>query len=283
MPGNQPICPKNKQMLFCILFTLPLFAFIPQFFAARHVDRFPNTLPVQDTIIEDCRDEWKVMYKQVKAKRNALQKGERKNILDSVLQNLDTLESSLQDYGLHQVDSTTGFTNYDINNHIIFFNIVGPYNTVNFVHETTHGRQFQNGGIVFRQINLAGLDTLAGGVGDDINDEIEAYRAQFAYDPSSISVLPNDSLQARSLREITPRWVLGLKEGGRRIYQPNDSFGIARISVTIWSNRSDMMEAYPKDVYWEKQDSATYILGNDPKYLNFPVKFRLKSLRLIQP
>ena len=194
-------------------------------------------------------------------------------MLDAVLQNLDTLANSIQKYGLRHTDSTTGSTNYDIKNDVIFFNI-RAYDTPNFVHETTHGQQFQNGGIVFRRIIRSDSDTLADGVGDDIDDELQAYKAQFAFDPSSVSNLQDTSSKVKSLEDITSRWLLGLKDAkGRVVYKINGKNGLAQAPVNIRSDKRALMNAYPLADNWRLVDS-NYILGNDTNFLNFPAKLR---------
>jgi RHS repeat-associated protein len=158
---------------------------------------------------------------------------DRSASLSGTLVNLANLESSTQVYSLNQTSSEIGGTSYDPTTG----NVVFKYkNTANFVHETTHGGQFENGEI--------GFDKVQGtGVADDLVDETSAYKAQFAYDPSSVSGLSSSSV-ANSFAKITPGWVQQLKTTeGSFLYTP--TMGIGQSPVNMNTPKAGIIAAYP--------------------------------------
>jgi hypothetical protein len=86
------------------------------------------------------------------------------------------------------------------------------------------------------------------GVGDDIDDELEAYRNQFAYDTGSISGI-------HSFAEIDSAWLRGLKDrDGVFLYSPeaNRRYNVIGLkTVTVDSDTAALKEAYPKIPVWE--------------------------------
>lgn len=230
-----------------------------------------------DTVIPlKCIKEWDKFYSEIQKKENRLKDTTYKKILRAVLDNLDNLKNSIQIYTIKHVsaDSGSGGTTYDIAHDVVIFNIQKK-NTANFVHETTHGGQFQKGEIVFRDTPVSGWPAIPGGLGDDFDDEIAAYKAQFAYDPVSVSGLPNSLRSATSLKDIDPPWLIALrdaKDTTKYIYMPNERDGVTERHINIYSGKKDLIEAYPKADFDKMSDD--YVLGNDPHYLNFPAKQR---------
>lgn len=280
MPRILNGCRRGKRALLYALLALPLLAFYPHFFASNHPFAPPEHNP--DTIVTNQK-EWKKFYRRVERKKNQQKDSSRKSELNLVLQNLDNLKNSIQQYGIKHTHTNPGFTDYYILQDVIYFNIERN-NTANFVHETTHGGQYQQGEIVYRRVLKTGKDTIGEGVGDDFNDELNAYKAQYAFDPSSISQLPDYNGRANSLRDMTVEWLLGLSDStdttGRRIYQPNGKEGIAMHPVNIYSNANAIRAAYP---LMEGADSLSpgLMLGNDTNFLNYPTK--LCKCRLTPP
>ncbi|HOU47561.1 MAG TPA: hypothetical protein PLL99_07125, partial [Chitinophagales bacterium] len=84
---------------------------------------------------------------------------------------------------LGRFSNSNGGTTYDASTSKIIFTFGG---TSNFIHETTHGTQFETNDIAFDAQNGS---TLAA----DVFDEIEAYKAQYAYKPKSVSKLESNS------------------------------------------------------------------------------------------
>ena len=111
-------------------------------------------------------------------------------------------ESSTQFYSLSQNSSMDNGLTLNTSTNVININFDG---TANFVHEITHVDQFEN-----HELGFLGTGT----VGQDIYDEVAAYEAQYAYDPSSLSGL-NPRTSANSFSDITKNWVEGIKHPAR--------------------------------------------------------------------
>ncbi len=160
---------------------------------------------------------------------------ERIGSLNGTLTNLGTLESSDQLYSLRSGAGELGGTTYDpVTGAIVF-----SYGTTsNFVHETTHGGQFESGDLAF-DIGT-GVSYL-----QDVNDETASYRAQYAYDPSSVSGLTSTSV-ANNFSQITTGWVQGLTlSDGSRPYGPGGTANTGLVPVNMRSTRDDIIRAYP--------------------------------------
>src|SRR5579872_3094131 len=141
-----------------------------------------------DTIIDQSLRDWNGMERKIAKKEAHLKEGPEKAALLNTLHCLDSLRESIQHYGLRYIDSSPGFMSYDIPNDIVYFN-VQRNDVANFIHETTHGDQFQRGEIVFRDTVTGDKKTVVDGLGDDLDNELEAYRAQYAYDHGSVTGL----------------------------------------------------------------------------------------------
>lgn len=222
----------------------------------------PDGKEIEDGSIK----EWNKLRKNIESKRDKLQsrinnlnaKAEKKgwsseklsnktgNLLERVtslnnsLNTMIILEKSNQVYRLSEVTGI-GYLSHDTNTNIISINFV---TTENFVHEMTHAGQFETGDIAF----------LNGGTAlQDIYDEVAAYKAQFAYNPFSVSALSSTS-PAKSFEEISPTWVQGLKDGnGNAIYAPRGAANTGIFPVNINSTRDDIIQSYP----W----NATHLRG----------------------
>gem|GEM_PF-5628656 len=228
-----------------------------------------------DTVVHGNR-EWRKFYKRIGRHERRLKDSLRKNILKNVLENLDSLQNSIQKYAIRHVSEPPGGTTYDIVHDVIIFNIQRN-NTANFIHETTHGGQYEKGEIVYRNYLARGLPDTCGGVGDDFDDEIAAYRAQFALDPNSVFDLPNKlNKHPRRLKEIDKPWLVNVEDTNHHppvlIYLPNGKDGVTERHINIFSTRRDMIDAYFRADSTQWRDD--YILGNDPRYLNYPAKLR---------
>lgn len=161
--------------------------------------------------------------------------GQRIASLQGTMQNLSLLENSTQGYALASVTDGEGETGYDKQTGEVVFHVA---NTANFVHETTHGGQFESGDIAF---NSATGRTVLG----DVNDEIAAYKAEYAYSPGDISGLTSSSV-ANSFQTITPQWVQELtKSDGTKPYAPGGRANTGISSVNIHSTRDQLIAAYP--------------------------------------
>lgn len=148
---------------------------------------------------------------------------ERVNSLNNSVNNLTTLENSSQTYSLSKVtNSNIGGVTFDKNSGNINIGFDGT--TLNFVHETTHGGQFESGDIAF-DIN-SGLS-----LAQDLYDEVDVYKAQYSYDPSTTG--------GKNLSTINAAWV---KTISPPLY---DRHGINPVSIN--STTQDLLRAYPND------------------------------------
>jgi hypothetical protein len=169
---------------------------------------------------------------------------ERIRRLNMVLSIIDSLKSdSPYYYNIRRVPAVegAGATVYDPCSREITFGIQDSSdNTYSFVHEITHGLQFMQGEMVFDRGTGAG-------VGDDIGDELEAYKNQFAYDIGSIPGI-------HSFAEIDSSWLRSLRDReGAFLYSPdiNGRYNVIGLkTVTIDSDTSALKEAYPNIPAW---------------------------------
>ncbi|WP_345207043.1 RHS repeat-associated core domain-containing protein, partial [Chryseobacterium ginsengisoli] len=172
--------------------------------------------------------------------------------LTTTLNNMNTLEASTQVYSLSSISSSgIGGTTYDPSTG----NIVFAYGTdANFVHEMTHGAQFESGDI--------GFDGTTGDVvAQDIGDEVSAYKAQYFYDPSSVSGLPSTSgTTVNSANDITTGWVQGL-DGGT-LYNPGGRTNTAIAPLNVNSTKTDLINAYPHNAATLNTLPSTFTLKN---------------------
>lgn len=234
------------------------------------------TSPVNpDTVVRGNR-EWRRFYKRIARHERRVQDSTSKHILKNVLDNLDSLQNSIQKYAIRHVRMPPGETTYDIVHDVIIFNIKRN-NTENFIHETTHGGQYEKGEIVYRNYRARGLPDTCGGVGDDFDDEIAAYRAQFAFNPNSVFDLPNKlDRHPRHLMEIDKPWLVNVEDTNQHppvmLYVPNGRDGVTERHVNIFSTRIDMINAYFRVDSTRWPDN--YLLGNDTTFMNYPAKLR---------
>jgi hypothetical protein len=155
---------------------------------------------------------------------------------------------------------SAGATVYDPKTRYIVFGIQdAANNTYSFVHEVTHGLQFAQGQLVFNK--SSGLS-----VGDDIGDELEAYRNQFAYDTTSVSGI-------HAFAEMDSAWLRSLKDRDSvPIYSPKiagryNTIGLT--TVTVDSDTAALKAAYPEITSWGDfllplKDAIHYIFRETP-------------------
>ncbi|MFA6878805.1 MAG: RHS repeat-associated core domain-containing protein, partial [Bacteroidales bacterium] len=186
-------------------------------------------------------------------------KSERISSLNNSLDVMESLENSSQGYSLsHAGAGENGGVSLNTVTNIIDISF-GKENTGNFVHEMTHAGQFETGDIAF---DSKTGNTLA----QDIYDEISAYKAQFAYDPSSVSDLSSTSV-ANSFGTINASWVQGLVGGniyvpiGSPNFIPGVSTNTGAGPLNINSTKTDFINAYP----------------NYPSFNTLPVNYVLKN------
>ncbi len=178
-------------------------------------------------------------------------KTERISSLNSTIKTMGTLETSSQVYTLSSAASDeNGKVTFNTETNAIDICFDG---TANFVHEVTHAGQFETGDIAFNSKTGAGI-------GLDVFDEISAYKAQFAYDPSSVSELESTSV-ADSFEGITVSWVQGL--GGGNVYVPGGRANTGISPININSAKADLIRAYPSNSILKSLPS-NFRLKNSP-------------------
>jgi RHS repeat-associated protein len=155
--------------------------------------------------------------------------------LNGTLANLTTLEGSDQLYSLRTGAGEIAGTTYNPATGAIVFSFGS---TSNFVHETTHGGQFEAGDIAFDRVS--GNCYL-----QDIDDEVASYKAQYAFDPRSVSGLRSSSV-ANSFATITAAWVQGITTSdGSQPYGRGGAANTGLAPVNMRSTRDDLIRAYP--------------------------------------
>ena len=205
------------------------YSFSPYSWSADNPMKFVD--PTEMVIEEGSQKEWDKQKAAVQKRRDKLQNkvdklnakaakkgwsqeklnnklGDKKERISSLygsLQNLHTLENSSQVYALGTIEGNEGGLSLG-DDGVISINFG---NTANFVHEATHAAQFES--------NDMGFDKDGATLGQDVFDEISAYKAQYAFDPSSVSGI--SSSRANSFSSITSDWVFGINGGAT--YGPN--------------------------------------------------------------
>jgi hypothetical protein len=236
------------------------------------------------TIDHDSEEEWKKRRKEVEDQLAKLQKQisdtkatgkekgwsdkklakalgdleDRAANLSNTITNLGVLEKSDQVYALGNATNGEGGTFYDQATKKVTFNVGS---TANFVHEVNHGAQFETGDFAFSKLT-------SGPVANDVYDEIESYKAQYAYDPSSISGLKSSST-ANSFDKITVSWVHGIINPvtGDKPYAQGGSAHVGISTININSIRDDLIKAYPEYKQGLMALPVSYTLKSDPNVI----------------
>ena len=130
--------------------------------------------------------------------RTNLRLEDRLNGLQSIMTTIDILESSSQGYALSNAESFIAGIKLDPYSKVIIISFFEG-DTGSFVHEITHAGQLESGDIAFTADDGEPL-------GQDIYDELAAYKAQAYYNNEDIN-------------SITIEWIRGLKTPeGQLIY-----------------------------------------------------------------
>ena len=149
--------------------------------------------------------------------------------LQGTLKIMRQAEGSSQLYKLGGISGNIGGVTYDDTSKAILISYGG---TANFVHEVTHVGQFESGDIAFSKTG--------GSLAQDIFDEIAAYKAQYNYDPNSVSGLSSTST-VNSLNDITTSWVQGINGG--TIYRPSGTAKTGIAPLNIYSTKIDFIRS----------------------------------------
>jgi hypothetical protein len=142
------------------------------------------------------------------------------------------LEQSDNVYALENSNGKDGITYYDSTTGNINLSFDGT--TGEFVHEMTHGYQFETGSLILYN---------SGYSAGDLHDEVGAYRAQFAYDPNNHNFIKTnvsawDSNKIQNMSEISTSWVGNMRSG---IYSKHPN-----TQVTLSTSREALLKMYPK-------------------------------------
>nr|WP_317125951.1 RHS repeat-associated core domain-containing protein [Chryseobacterium bernardetii] len=154
---------------------------------------------------------------------------DRLNNVNQSLSSMSTLESSDQMYSLNKMEGNDGVTTYDKNTDAV---VIGYVNDANFVHEMTHGYQFETGDIAF---DVASGNSLA----QDLDDEAMAYRAQAAFDPSSFGGISVNKVNNNFLTTLSD-------QNGNKVYGVGGTAKSGLFGVTINSTVGQLRLAYPQ-------------------------------------
>ena len=157
--------------------------------------------------------------------------------LNGTLKGMNGIEESSQTYSLNKIEKgRSGYLSRDTNTDIITINYES---TSNFVHEVTHAQQFENGDIAF---------FYDGTILQDIYDETNAYKAQYSFDPKSVTGLNSIEKGITNYTSINAKWVQGLLHPTKgTIYAPNSINKTAVESININSTIQDLRRAYPSN------------------------------------
>jgi RHS repeat-associated protein len=164
--------------------------------------------------------------------------GDQLKKLNKSVSDMGTLENSKQVYSLYYNSSLTeGATAFDPASRKI---VISFASTSNFVHEVTHGGQFEAGEFGYSQLN-------GSPIGVDVFDETEAYKAQYAFDQGSVSGL-NSNSTINSMDDITTGWLQNLVNSStnRNVYGPGGTAQTGLIHVNLSSTGAALMQAYPQ-------------------------------------
>ncbi|MBO9566657.1 MAG: hypothetical protein J7621_28045 [Niastella sp.] len=211
-------------------------------------------LPAPKGINSLCYDEWSRHKELIIDKRDSLQQAiiEKENRacrykekaqqeinnlkarvtqLDKVIELINSLEKSDEQYILQTADKPEGSTSWDAKRKCVVLTVGS---TANFIHEITHGGQYEAGEIIFDAL-------LEKSYLQDLYDETDAYKAQYAYDPASITGLKSNTV-ARTMEDITPQWVANLQsKEGEKTYREH---GLIRVNIN--SPKATLLIAYPQ-------------------------------------
>lgn len=190
-------------------------------------------------------------WSQDKLNRKIGNLNDRVSSLNSTISNFNTMENSSQGYSLSSSAGEVGSTSYDSKSGLVNLNYSS---TSNFVHESIHAGQFENGELGF--VESSGLS-----VGQDLFDEVAAYKAEFAYNGNSVGSTLN---QAYSFDAITASFVSGITTSdGSKPYSNHGLF-----PVNMNSSKSDLIKAYPfaKNSLLQLENKFTLKNGDGVKF-----------------
>jgi len=171
---------------------------------------------------------------------------DRVNQLAQTENNLNALEASPVMYQLNSLDPATnsqGYLSYNANgnngNGAVVINYIKG-STSNFVHESTHAGQYETHDVAFANANPGGNNT----IGIDLHDEVAAYKAQYAFSPSSVTGLQSN-VQVNNINGITPNWVQNIFDPMTNTH-PYQAQHIGIVPVNTGTTVNTLIQAYPR-------------------------------------
>jgi len=208
----------------------------PYVFAGNNPVRFVDVRG--DSIVPESQKAFDKEKNRITTKRDNLEKNNKNGKNDGRIQRLNNtlntmgrMETSEQWYALNKVgEKTTSNVSLNTTTSVITIDYSG---TATFVHETTHIQQLMDGQIAF--------DTDGNKLLNDATDEIEAYKNQFSYDPSSVSTI-NPHITVKGFDDMTVRWLRGVVDAnGTQLYRR-----LPETSIDINSTRDQLFNADPR-------------------------------------
>ena len=159
--------------------------------------------------------------------------------LQSSLDDMSQIENSTQLYKLDgSMNSEVVALSYDASDQSI---IIPNASASNFVHEMTHAAQFEDQRLAFAENGASLLQ--------DVYDELDAYRSQFAFDPISVHKLQSSSgIAIVRMQDLSVSWLRGLTaSNGDQPYSVNGqgSANTGGVPININSTKAELMRAYP--------------------------------------
>ncbi len=222
-------------------------------FATQHQPRLSpreeQKLP-QSTVNTRYHQQWEKFSKQIDKRIDQLKRSKEKARTQQEIDNLNARIEKLQEalmylyevsnsqehYVLSRIGGDEGGLFFSKKEHAIGIQYVSKEN---FIHEMMHLWQYERNKIAYdTMVNKAILQ--------DVYDEIQAYKMQFAYDPSSVQTLV-EGMVITSMDDITPEWILQIKKatGYNNMYMYAQH---GRVDVDMDSRIDRLEDAYNFDI-----------------------------------
>ena len=220
-------------------------------------NNFVNHIDISGLWISDgIRDEWSSLEEQIRNKekelkeelRNEKDKDKRNELrkrieeLKKARRTMNRLELSTQHYSVFYKSDAEVIKLTYIETDGIGTMVINYGSVANFIHELTHAGQFDDGEIAYKigkkkdEGNFYALDII---------DELDAYRAQFGYDPFSVVSLKS-SVMINSINDLSSEWLINITtSNGDTPYNPQIYNHIGIEKVSIHTTISDLQKAYP--------------------------------------
>ena len=166
------------------------------------------------------------------------------NSLENTLGGMDAMadEDNLTVYKLAEASGGIGGTYMNDNGEVVFET---NGSTENFIHEVNHGIQYENNSLGFFPGTKSSVTS--------IDNEVKAYRAEFAYSRRLAEGINPNAPKVTSSSQITSGFVRGIVSNGKQIYN-NTRFAITPINPDM--GMRSINQAWPGNE-WEVQPHET--------------------------